>query len=282
MRIAELEHVSKLYGAHAAVNDLSLHIERGEVLALLGPNGAGKTTTLDMLLGLRKPTSGRVIMRAKSTGVTPQETGLPSNLRVREIVDFVAAHYAAPTKTADILAKFESSGLAARQAGGLSGGEMRRVAVALAFTGNPELVVLDEPTTGLDIEARRSVWTYVREYAHGGGTVLLTTHHMEEAEALATRVAIMSNGRIVRDGSPEQIRRTVTARRIVYTGEPFDPAAFGIDALLESSGSRVAITTSNTDDLLRAMVRGDIAFRDLSISDASLEDAVLTLTGGMR
>ncbi len=139
--------------------------------------------------------------------------------------------------------------------------------------------MLDEPTTGLDIEARRNVWAFVRAYAEGGGTVLLTTHHMEEAEALASRILVMSAGSIVRDGTPAQIRRTVTTRRLSYAGRPFEPSAFGIDGTVQQDDGRVIITTADTDALLRAMVRNDIAFTDLSVTGASLEDAVLSLTG---
>ena len=280
MTIVELDHIRKSYGAHVAVDDVSLDVRRGEVLALLGANGAGKTTTLEILLGLRHADAGRVRMHAKSVGVTPQETGMPPTLRVREIVEFVRAHYARPEPAELILEAFGLRQLARRQTGGLSGGELRRLALALAFAGRPEFVVLDEPTTGLDIESRRSVWAYVAAYAREGGTVLLTTHHMEEAEALAGRILVMSAGRIVRDGTPAQIRRTVAARRVVYAGPPFDPAAFGIDAIVEHANSKVTITTADTDALLRAMVRNDIAFADLSVSDASLEDAVLSLTAG--
>jgi ABC-2 type transport system ATP-binding protein len=279
MTILELAHIRKTYGSHAAVDDLSLSVQRGEVLALLGPNGAGKTTTLDIALGLRHANSGEVGMHAASIGVTPQETGMPETLRVCEIVDFVGDQYTGRATTKSILENFGMADLAKRQAGGLSGGQMRRLALALAFVGEPELVVLDEPTTSLDVEARRSVWAYVQEYARSGGTVLLTTHHMEEAEALASRIAVMSAGRIVREGTPAQIRSTLTARHIAYTGDPFDPATFGIDAVVESDGSRVRITATDTDDVLRVMVRNDIVFSDLSVSDGSLEDAVLSLTG---
>lgn len=275
--LLELQNVCKSYGARRALDGLSLQIRKGEVVALLGANGAGKTTALEIALGLRHADSGLVNLAAGSVGVTPQETGMPPTLRVGEIAGFVAQHYLKRYSLHEILEPFGLSAFAKRQAGGLSGGELRRLALAIAFAGKPELVVLDEPTTGLDIESRRSAWRYIRSYVADGGTVLLTTHHMDEAEALAGRICVISAGRIVHDGTPEQIRRTVGARRLVYTGDPFDPSAFGIDAQVECSGSRVVIVTADTDDVLRAMVRSGLRFSDLSVADASLEDAVLTL-----
>lgn len=282
MSMVRLESVRKTYGKHVAVDGVSFAVAAGEVVALLGANGAGKTTSLEILLGLRHADSGRVEMNARTVGVTPQETGMPQNIRVSEIVEFVSHHYPNPANGPAILKAFDLQELAHRQTGGLSGGQLRRLALALAFVGQPELVVLDEPTTGLDIESRRNVWAFVRAYAEGGGTVLLTTHHMEEAEALATRILVMSAGAIVRDGTPAQIRRTVSSRRLIYTGHPFDPSTFGIDATVEQDDSRVIITAADTDALLRAMVHNDIQFTDLSVTGASLEDAVLSLTGASK
>jgi ABC-2 type transport system ATP-binding protein len=141
-------------------------------------------------------------------GVTPQEASFPPTLRVGEVVDLVGAHFPAPVTTAELLARFGLTERARRQVGGLSGGERRRLSVALAFAGRPFAVFLDEPTTGLDVEARRGVWRELQAYAASGGTILLTTHYLEEAEALATRVALLSRGRIVAHGSPQQLANT--------------------------------------------------------------------------
>jgi ABC-2 type transport system ATP-binding protein len=211
MIAAALRRVTKRFGAVVALDGVDLELRSGELLAVLGRNGAGKTTALSVLLGLRRADSGRAELfgddprrpasRAQ-IGVTPQDAGFPPTLRVREIVDLVAAHFATPVATGELLERFGLTGCARRQAGGLSGGERRRLSVALAFVGRPLALFLDEPTTGLDVEARRDVWAELRAYAAGGGTILLTTHYLEEAEALASRVVVLACGRVVAEGSP--------------------------------------------------------------------------------
>jgi ABC-2 type transport system ATP-binding protein len=214
---ASLRGVTKRFDRLVALDDVDLELGCGEVLALLGPNGAGKTTALSLILGLRRADEGRVELfggdprrpgsRAR-VGVTPQESSFPPTLRVGEIVDLVRAHFPDPAAAADLLARFGLGHCSRRQAGGLSGGERRRLSVALAFAGAPRAVFLDEPTSGLDVEARRAVWNELGAYAGTGGTILLTTHYLEEAEALATRVAVLVRGRIAAEGSPEQLAGT--------------------------------------------------------------------------
>jgi ABC-2 type transport system ATP-binding protein len=214
MIAAALRGVTKRFGSLFALDAVDLELRGGEVLALLGPNGAGKTTALSVVLGLRRPDRGRAELlgldpRSRAAraaiGVTPQEAGFPPTLRVHEIVDLVRAHFATPVPTAELLARFGLTDCRRRQAGGLSGGERRRLSVALAFAGQPLAVFLDEPTTGLDVEARKSLWQELQAYAAAGGTILLTTHYLEEAEALATRVALLARGRIAAEGSPGQL-----------------------------------------------------------------------------
>jgi ABC-2 type transport system ATP-binding protein len=268
--IVEIGEVYKRFGAVTAVDGLSLSIGEPGVVALLGPNGAGKTTTIDMLLGLRRPTAGTVRIfdtdpasaRARArVGCVPQQSGVPETLLVREILEFVAAQYPRSIAIPQMLSDFGLSRYAERQAGVLSGGELRRLTLALAFIGMPELVFLDEPTNGLDIEGRRGVWEYIRAYANTGGTVLLTTHHMEEAEALASRIAVMNKGRVVREGTAGEIRRG-GLRRVSY---------------VDSSGEKVVLATGDSDGVVRDLVRNNVPFSDLSIIDQSLEDAVLSL-----
>ncbi len=221
MIAAALHAVTKRFGAAVALDRVDVAVRPGEVVALLGPNGAGKTTALSILLGLRRPDEGRAevfgrdprrLAARSRIGVTPQEVGFPPTLTVGEIVDLVRGHFEEPLPAREVLDRFGLSALARRQAGGLSGGERRRLSVALAFAPRPRAVFLDEPTAGLDADVRRSVWREVAAYAGQGGTVLLTTHHLEEAERLASRVVVLSRGAVVAEGSPSELAdRTRTA-----------------------------------------------------------------------
>jgi ABC-2 type transport system ATP-binding protein len=211
---AALRTVSKRFGETVALDRVDFAVEAGEVVALVGPNGAGKTTALAILLGLRRPDEGdaeifgvdpRQVRGRLAVGVTPQESGFPPTLRVREIVELVRAHFPCAVPTDELLGRFRLGTIARRQAGGLSGGERRRLSVALAFAGDPAAIFLDEPTAGLDVESRRSVWAEINRYSADGGTVLLTTHYLEEAERLAGRIVLLAQGRVVAEGSPTQL-----------------------------------------------------------------------------
>jgi ABC-2 type transport system ATP-binding protein len=271
--ILRFDDVGKSYAGTRALEALSFQVERGEIVALLGPNGAGKTTALEIALGLRSCDSGTVQLFGASPrnvairrrlGVTPQESGFPDMLRVEEILAFVAEHYAAPAAITETLADFGLTSLARRRTGTLSQGESRRLAVALAFVGNPEFVVLDEPTTGLDVESRRRLWDVVRRT--GAGSILLTTHYLEEAQALATRILVIDRGRLLFDGDPDALRRRVGTRRLTYLG----------------TDGPVAVTAANTDEYVRELVNSGADFSNLEISQPSLEEAFLSLTGGAK
>jgi ABC-2 type transport system ATP-binding protein len=206
--------VSKRFGEAVALDRVDFAVEAGEVVALVGPNGAGKTTALAILLGLRRPDDGtaevfgvdpRQVRARLAVGVTPQESGFPPTLRVREIIELVRAHFPLAVPTDELLGRFRLDTIARRQAGGLSGGERRRLSVALAFAGNPAAIFLDEPTAGLDVESRRTVWAEIDRYSADGGTVLLTTHYLEEADRLAGRIVLLAQGRVVAEGSPTQL-----------------------------------------------------------------------------
>jgi ABC-2 type transport system ATP-binding protein len=282
---AELRGVAKQYGSVQALSDVDLVVRAGEVVALLGPNGAGKTTAISILLGLRAPSAGSAAVfgddprrpdTRRSVGAMLQEVAFPWTLRVRELVDLVAAHYRAPAATDDLLQRFGLTGVAMRQTGGLSGGQRRRLAVALAFAGRPRLLFLDEPTAGLDVESRRSVWESVRAHIQEGGTVLLTTHHLEEAEALATRVVVINRGRIVAGGTVPEIRARVGLTRVRFRAAGVPPLP-GVKRH-ERVGDEHVLHTDDPDGLVAELVRSETLFSALEIVPLSLEDAFLALT----
>ncbi|HEX3671439.1 MAG TPA: ABC transporter ATP-binding protein [Candidatus Cybelea sp.] len=272
--ILTFDDIGKSYGAIRALESLTLRVRRDEIVALLGPNGAGKTTALEIALGLRSADSGSVALFGASPrdvavrrrlGVTPQESGFPDMLRVSEILAFVCAHYSDPAPVAQTLGRFGLESLAERNAGTLSGGESRRLALALAFAGNPELAVLDEPTTGLDVESRRRLWQAVRDLG-SGRAILFTTHYLEEAQELATRILVIDRGRLLFDGAPQTLRERVGGRRLTYVG----------------SDGPVSVSTNDADAYVRAMVADGTAFSELEIVRPSLEEAFLSLTGSHK
>jgi ABC-2 type transport system ATP-binding protein len=285
--VAELREVHKRYGKTQALRGVDLQVRPGELVALLGPNGAGKTTAVSILLGQRRPDAGsaRLFGRdpslpatRRSVGATPQMAGFPDNLTVAEVVNLVRVHYPDPATTPELLARFGLSGLAGRRAGGLSGGQQRRLAVALAFAGRPRLVILDEPTTGLDVEARRGLWEVVRAFVADGGAVLLTTHYLEEAQALASRVVVIAGGQIIAHGSVDDITARAGLSR-VHLRAPWLPSLpTGTHA--ESSNDDHILYTADPDGLVRALSLQGVPFTRLRIERASLEEAVLSLTGG--
>ncbi len=221
--VARLDHATKRYGATIALNDVSLDVRRGEVLSLLGPNGAGKTTSVKLMLGLNAPTSGSAILfggdprraaNRRRVGAMLQVGKVPETLRVREHIDQFRGYYPSPLSVAEVLELGGLEGIEDRKFGELSGGQKQRVLFALALCGDPELLFLDEPTLGFDVEVRRAFWKQIRTYVSKGRTVLLTTHYLEEADALADRVVVIDKGVIVADGSPSEIKGRVSGRRI--------------------------------------------------------------------
>ncbi|MEJ8278764.1 ABC transporter ATP-binding protein [Pseudonocardia spirodelae] len=286
----QLRGVTRRYGDTVALDDVDLDLEAGSLTGLLGPNGAGKSTLVNLVSGLRRPDHGTVRLfggdprdaaNRVALGTTPQQTGLPDTLRVGEIVRFVGAHFPDPVPAGELLERFGLSGLWRRQAGGLSGGQKRRLALALAFAGRPRLVLLDEPTTGLDVEGRRALWDAVRAFHQDGGTVLLTTHYLDEIETLAERVVVLAGGRIRADGDVDAVRGAVRAGRVSFRTTVAVPDLPGVEHA-GRDGDRVVLHTTDPDALVRALVRHDVPFTDLGVARASLEDAFLTLTGGTR
>jgi ABC-2 type transport system ATP-binding protein len=283
--IASLTDVTKRFRGLTALDTVSIALHRGEALALLGPNGAGKTTALSLLTGLRRPDAGEVRLFGRDPrdpdarlrlGVTPQASGFPPTLRVEEVVRLVATHFPDPLPTGALLDQFGLAPIRRRQAGGLSGGEARRLSVALAFVGRPEVVFLDEPTGQLDIEVRRAVWDAIRGYVAAGGTALLTSHHLEEVEALASQVVVLARGRIVARDTIAGIREIAGLTRIRLTSIP----PTGLPGVLRSEhdASGVALYARDTALVVRSLVAAGASLHGLEVRPASLEEAFLELT----
>lgn len=283
--LVEATGVSRDFGAIRALESVDLTVRSGELVGMLGPNGAGKTTLLSLITGLRAPSSGTVRLfggdpRSPANrirlGNTPQQTGLPDHLRVGEVIEFVARHFPNPMPVTELLDRFGLTELAGRQSAGLSGGQQRRLVVALAFVGNPALVILDEPTTGLDVDARHALWDAVRDYHRDGGAVILTSHYLEEVEALAHRVVVIDGGRVLADDTMTRIRDRVSVRKVSVSAAalPELPTA----AQITRVDDRFDILTSDADQLVRELVLSGTAFSDLEVTGASLEQAFVTMT----
>lgn len=279
----------KAFGAVRAVDGVDLEIGRGETVALLGRNGAGKSTTISLLLGLNEPDEGTVALfggppeaavRAGRVGAMLQEARPVPRVTVRELVSFVAGRYPAPLPVADALELAGIGDLAGRRVDRLSGGQGQRVRFAVALAGNPDLIVLDEPTAALDVEARRAFWDAMRSYARRGHTVLFSTHYLEEADAHADRILVIDHGRLVADGTGEQLRRSVGGNLV-----SFDLAGRGTEGLtllpgvvsVEVRGDRARLRTDDSDATVLALAELG-AIRGLEVVPASLDDAFMALT----
>jgi ABC-2 type transport system ATP-binding protein len=277
-----VRNLRKSYGGRLAVDGVSFDIHAGEAVALLGPNGAGKTSTISVLLGLRKYDSGEVrvfgepplsMQARRMIGVTQQRTGFPPTATVREVMSYIAALHDDRSRPESLLDRFGLASIARRQAGDLSGGEQRRLSVALAFVGAPKLVVLDEPTTSLDVEARRALWDALKAAWAAGTTILLTTHYLQEAEALANRAIVISRGRLLADASISAIRAGAGARRVSFTSDTV-PLGF---AGASVSQDRYSVLTTDADATVRELFERNVAYRDLEVSMPSLEDIFLNM-----
>jgi ABC-2 type transport system ATP-binding protein len=277
-------------GPVEAVREVELSIARGETIALLGPNGAGKSTTIDMLLGLQRPDRGTVsvfggspadAVAAGRVSAMLQVGSLIPDLSVRELVAMVASLYPRPLDVGDVLALTGIGALAERRTQKLSGGETQRARFAVALVGDPDLLVLDEPTAGMDVEGRRSFWTAVRELAARGKTILFATHYLEEADANADRAVLMARGSVVADGPTTEIKARVGGRTIRATLPAADLDSLaelpGVTAA-EAHGEIVIVACSDSDAAIRALLAEHPDARDIEISGAALEEAFLELT----
>lgn len=277
------------HGRVEAVRGVDLEIKPGEVVAFLGPNGAGKTTTIDMILGLSEPTTGNVTV----FGMTPhaavarglvaavmQTGGLLKDLTVRESVEYVAALFPDARPVDDVLATAGITDLADRRLGKCSGGEQQRVRFAMALVPDPALIVLDEPTTGMDVNARRAFWEAIHADAARGRTILFATHYLEEADAWADRVVVMRDGEIVADGSSSDIRAAGGGRRVSATWPDADIAL--VEAIegvsgVDVHGDQIVVHTSDSDAVARELLTRTTA-HSLDITSRGIEDAFVELT----
>jgi ABC-2 type transport system ATP-binding protein len=287
--VAHLHSATKRYGAVTALDNLSLSLYAGEIVALLGPNGAGKTTAVRLLLGLIAPTSGSVRVMdhdprdsqtRTSIGAMLQITRVPETLRVRDHIDLFRSYYPHPLPAAEIIRLARLEGLENTFYGKLSGGQKQRVLFGLALAGDPSLVFLDEPTVGMDIESRRALWEQIRLLAARGKTILLTTHYLEEADALASRIVVLGKGKILAEGTPAEIKHRSTGRRIRCITQLDTDFIRALPSILSVNQDRDAllITAAETESVVRELLCADPTLHGLEISTAGLEDAFLALT----
>jgi ABC-2 type transport system ATP-binding protein len=287
----DLAGLHKSYGAIEAVAGVGLQVAPGEVVAILGPNGAGKSTTIDMLLGLTRPDSGTVrlfgcppesAVAAGAVGAMLQTGGLIQNISVEELITMMASLYPNPMPVADVLERAGLTGVAAKTAQKLSGGQTQRVRFGLSLVSNPDLMVLDEPTVGLDVEGRYDFWAAVRGLAAQGRTVVFATHYLEEADAFADRIVLMARGRIVADGSTSEIKGMATSRTIRATLPDVDPAVLerqrGVSRA-ERHGDTVSLYSADSDAVLRAFLSEYPQARDIEVAGSGLDTAFRALTG---
>src|SRR3982075_583435 len=286
---ASLEAVYKNYGEVRALRDVNFAVRSGEVVALLGPNGAGKTTAVKLLLGLMQPNSGKVRVlggdptnpeNRMRTGTMLQIGRVPETLRVREHIDLFSSYYPKPLPVKEVLAAAGLEKLVDRKFGDLSGGQRQRVLFALAICGDPDLLFLDEPTVGLDVESRRMLWDEIRRMVERGKTVLLTTHYLEEADALADRVAVINRGQIIAEGTPAEIKAKTSGKRIRCITRLGLTSLRQIPGVVEVREDReaVEIHSGEAESLVRELLARDPSLSGLEISSAGLEEAFLALT----
>lgn len=286
---ATLTQVSKSYGAVQALKDFNLDVRAGELTAVLGPNGAGKTTAIKLLLGLVRPTSGRVSVFGGDptvlethlrVGAMLQVGRVPESLRVREHIDLFSSYYPQPLPMKQTLAIAGLENLQDRKFGELSGGQKQRVLFALAICGNPDLLFLDEPSVGLDVEARHLLWDEIRQLLTLGKTVVLTTHYLEEADTLADRIVVINKGSIIAEGAPQEIKARTAGKKIRCVTRLSPGVVRALPGVVDVHDDRgtMVIHASCPDDVLRELLNRDLDISGVEVTGAGLEDAFLALT----
>jgi ABC-2 type transport system ATP-binding protein len=288
--IASLHQASKNFGDVQALRQVDFAVRAGELVALLGPNGAGKTTAVKLFLGLAKPASGTVRVFGGNPidaevrtriGAMLQVAKVPETLKVREHIDLFSSYYPKPLPLAETLAMASLQEIKDREFGELSGGQRQRVLFALALCGDPDILFLDEPTVGLDVESRRLLWEEIRKLIARGKTVLLTTHYLEEADALADRVVVINRGEIIAEGTPAEIKASTTGRRIRCVSSLSIEIVRGLPGVLEVRRDRDAleIRAAQAEPIIRELLMRDPGLSGLDVTSAGLEEAFLALTG---
>lgn len=288
--VVSFEEVSKVYGQVRAVDGLSLDLRHGETVAFLGPNGAGKSTSLDMLLALRKPTSGRIrvfgsdpyaSVKSGRIGAMLQSGGLMPEVTVREMVELVTTMHPRPLPVDQTLKRAGVADIADRRVDKLSGGQTQRARFALAIVGESDLIVLDEPTTAMDVESRQMFWANMHAEVAEGRTLLFATHYLEEADQAADRILVINKGRLLADGTPAEIKERAGAKRISFRLDPVDEAfLLGLPALvnLEIRRDQIHIQSSDSDRTLYALLDAGYRPREIEVSSLGLEQAFLAIT----
>jgi len=297
--VIHIQNTRIQYGSLTAIDDVSLDINAGEVLALLGENGAGKSTLISALLGRLKPSSGTVsvfgqppgsMFARQRTGVILQQANLPETNTVAEQLNLFRHYYPNPMSMKALLDSTQLAGLEQRRFSQLSGGQKQRVFFALAICGNPDLVFLDEPTVGLDSTARKEFWHCIRSLKTAGKTIILTTHYLEEAEALADKIVLLHQGRIARQGTPEQLKSQAKGKKVSFTClKDMEKLVLLINEMmdhqsphtsireLEVINNRVNFVSERPEEFLSRLFKQDIVVENIHIANCNLEDAVISL-----
>jgi len=289
LNVAQAHSITKTYGAVTALRNVDLDLRSGELLALLGPNGAGKTTLVRMLLGLAASDSGRVTVFGSDprdeamryhVGAMLQVARVPETLKVREHIDLFSSYYPGPLPVAETLRIAGLEDLKDRRFGELSGGQRQRVLFGISICGDPDLLFLDEPTVGLDVEARRLMWTQIRALVARGKTVLLTTHYLNEADALADRIMVLSDGAVVAEGTPAEIKSRAIGKQVRFSSRLSLDQIRSIPGVTAVTADRdkYELHVQAPEPVVRELLQRDAWLTDLEITTAGLEEAFLALT----
>ena len=287
--VARTRKLTKTYGSVTALRNIDFELRRGELLALLGPNGAGKTTLVRMLLGLAKPDSGSVTVFGADprnedlrygVGAMLQVARVPETLKVREHIDLFSSYYPKPLPVAETLRIAGLEALENRRFGELSGGQRQRVLFGISICGDPDLLFLDEPTVGLDVEARRLMWTQIRNLVARGKTILLTTHYLNEADALADRILVLRHGAIVAEGTPAEIKARTIGKQVRFSSQLALDEVRAIPGVLTAIADRqkFELQVQAAEPVVRELLNRDSWLSDLEVTSAGLEEAFLALT----